>query len=255
VTANKTRERSSAGQGERDLPAIATRDLQVGFNRRAFVRNLDIAVRAGEKVALLGANGAGKTTTLMALAGLITPLGGEVLSFGRTIAGPLHKRSQRGLGFVPAERSIFSKLTAAENIRVGRCAVDDVLRHFPELEKRLSVLAGSMSGGEQQMLSLGRALARRPQVLLIDELSLGLAPVVINRLYSAIDEAARQGTGILFVEQHIEKALDLADRAYVLAHGRIVMSGTAEAVAARSGEIEETYLGGPHPDQTPEDPR
>ncbi|EFC86768.1 ABC transporter ATP-binding protein [Parafrankia sp. EUN1f] len=227
-----------------DEPVIATQDLQVGFNRRAFVREVNLDVRSGEKVALLGANGAGKTTTLMALAGLVAPLGGTVMWLGRATSGLLHQRSKHGLGFVPAERSIFSRMTVADNIRVGRCAVDDVLRHFPELEKRLTVSAGSMSGGEQQMLSLGRALARKPRLLIIDELSLGLAPVVIDRLYRAINEAAREGTGVLFVEQHVEKALSLADRAYVLARGRIVMAGTAAAVSARSTEIEEVYLGG-----------
>lgn len=236
-----------SGSTVSEQPVLSASGLEVGYNRRAFVKNVDLEIRPGEKVALLGANGAGKTTILLALAGMMAPLAGAVRWQGNTISSPLYKRARNGLGFVPAERAIFSKMTVAENIRVGRCEVSDVLEHFPELEKRLKVSAGSMSGGEQQMLSLGRALARRPRALLVDELSLGLAPIVIARLYQAIDKAALDGTAILFVEQHLTKALELADRAYVLSRGQIAISDTADVVAGRTAEIEDSYLGSNEP--------
>lgn len=225
-------------------PVIEARGLSAGYGKLAVVRNLDLDVRAGEIVALLGANGAGKTTTLLTLAGAIRPLDGEIRQAGRRTTQTLARRARRGLGLVTEERSIFAQLTVAENLRLGGGTPEDVLRMFPELEAHMGRKAGILSGGQQQMLTLGRALARRPVVLLVDELSLGLAPQIARRLFDVLQHAARAGVGILLVEQHIRDALRVADRAYVLQRGHVVMQGSASELNRRSGEIEESYLAG-----------
>jgi branched-chain amino acid transport system ATP-binding protein len=234
-----------------DEPLLAASGLDAGYHGHPVVRNLDLVVRAGEVVALLGPNGAGKTTTLLALAGELAPLAGTVAFAGRTTRSPLHARARQGLAFVPEERSIFPQLTTAENIRVGRCDQRAVLELFPELEPLLPRKAGLLSGGEQQMLTLGRALARRPALLLADELSLGLAPLIVTRLLEAVRAAAdRDGVGVLLVEQHVRRVLPMADRAYVMRGGRVVLQGVVADVA---GKLEEAYLGeelGQSPAQT-----
>ena len=221
---------------------VEAEGLQAGYGSVVVVRDLDLQVRAGEVVALLGPNGAGKSTTLLTLSGALSPLGGVVRWNGAATKAALHARARQGLGLVTEERSVFMRLTARENLRVGCRDIAAALELFPELESRLDVKAGLLSGGEQQMLTLARALARRPSLLLADELSLGLAPLVVNRLLSAVRRAADDGVGVLLVEQHVSKVLDIADRVYVLRRGRVELAGRADELRGRLAEIESSYL-------------
>ncbi|WP_329347679.1 ABC transporter ATP-binding protein [Streptomyces sp. NBC_01261] len=224
-----------------DVPLIATRALSAGYGSRPVVNDLDLEVRPGEVVALLGPNGAGKTTTLRALSGDLTPMSGEIRWLGTPGHAPLHRRAREGLAYV-GERAVFSRLDTTDNLRVGRVPPDRAVALFPELEKRLRTGAGMLSGGEQQMLSLARALCRTPRLLLADELSLGLAPLVVDRLLRAVREAADRGLGALLVEQHVRKVLDIADRVYVLRRGRVVMAGTPKELRGDLDAIESSYL-------------
>jgi branched-chain amino acid transport system ATP-binding protein len=222
---------------------VEARGLCAGYLGSAVVRDLDLEVRPGEVVALLGPNGAGKTTSLLTLAGDLPPVSGRLLMHGRSTRSPLHRRAARGVALVSEERSVFMGLTARENLRVGRAAVERVLALFPELDGKLGTRAGLLSGGEQQMLTLGRALARDPRLLLADELSLGLAPLVVDRLLAAVREAADRGVGVLLVEQHVSKALRVADRVYLMRHGRVELACSAAEAGERMTEIEQSYLG------------
>ncbi|MBE2318186.1 ABC transporter ATP-binding protein [Solirubrobacter sp. CPCC 204708] len=226
--------------------AIEAAGLCVGYHAgQPVVNDVDLCVEPGEIVALLGPNGAGKTTTMLALAGELPLLGGEVRLHGEATRAPLHARARDGLAFVTEERSVFMGLTTAENLRVGRCDEQRALNLFPELQSRIDVRGGLLSGGEQQMLTLARALSRSPRVLLADELSLGLAPKVVTRLLEAVRAAAREnGTAVLLVEQHVRKVLKYADRVYVMRRGEIVLSGHAAEMRERIDEIEESYLSG-----------
>lgn len=224
-------------------PVLEARKLSAGYHGHPFVQSLDLTVAAGEVVALIGPNGAGKTTTLLTLAGDIPAVGGEIVFGGRPRRDALHARARDGLGFVTEERSVFMKLTVAENLRVGRVEVARAIAFFPELEGLLGRLAGLLSGGEQQMLTLARALAREPKVLLIDELSLGLAPLMVSRLLDAIRAVAiERQIGVLLVEQKVEAALSVSDRTYVIRDGEIVLAGASSAIAGRVRELEESYL-------------
>jgi len=207
------------------------------------VNGLDLDVLRGECFGLLGPNGAGKTTTLLALGGVL-PSTGEVRFEDRPLTGPLHRRARRGVGFITEERAVFRQLSTRTNLALGAGGVDGALAVFPELERLLDRKAGLLSGGEQQMLVLARALAARPRLLLVDELSLGLAPLMVTRLLAAVGEAASDGMSVLLVEQHARQALDAADRAYVLLRGAIQLEGTGADLLARLPEIERTYLGG-----------
>jgi branched-chain amino acid transport system ATP-binding protein len=224
-------------------PLIAARAMSAGYGTQPVVRDLDIEVRPGEVVALLGPNGAGKTTTLQVLAGELAPMGGEITWLGAPARAPLHRRARQGLAYV-GERAVFTRLDTGDNLRVGRVGTDRALALFPELGKRLDTAAGMLSGGEQQMLSLARALGRSPRLLLADELSLGLAPLVVQRLLRAVREAADHGLGALLVEQHVRKVLDIADRVYVLRRGRIEMTGTPKELRENLDAIESSYLAG-----------
>ena len=224
---------------------LETRGLAAGYQGSAVARDLDLEVAPGEVVALLGANGAGKTTTLLTLAGDLPPISGEILMDGTPMRAPLHRRASAGVALVPEERSLFKGLTGRENLRVGRADVARVLALFPELEDKLQRRAGLLSGGEQQMLTLGRALARDPRLLLADELSLGLAPLVVDRLLLAVREAADRGVGVVLVEQHVTKVLTVADRIYLLRRGRVELACSAADAADRMAEIESSYLGQP----------
>jgi branched-chain amino acid transport system ATP-binding protein len=225
-------------------PLLEAVGLCAGYGPVPVVQDLDLAVHPGEVVALLGPNGAGKSTTLLALAGEIPLQGGTVRRDGVTVAGPLHQRARSGLGFVPEERSIVGNISARQNLRIGKVDVADVVAMFPEIESHLDRRAGLLSGGQQQILTLARALARRPKVLLADELSLGLAPQVVTRLLGAVRTAADSGLGVLLVEKHARKALQVADRVVFLQQGRITWSGTsAEAVEHRQ-LLEASYLSG-----------
>lgn len=225
-------------------PLLATRDLSVGYGSTAVVTDLNIEIRSGEVVALLGRNGAGKTTTLLGLAGEVRPISGEVLWGGEPMTGPLHRRSRRGLGFVTEEKSVIFALSVLDNLRLGRGDVDRALELFPELVPLRRRIAGTLSGGEQQILTFARALSREPKVLLADELSLGLAPVIVARLTAALRHAASAGVGVLLVEQRVHTALACSDRAYVLGEGRVVLAGDSKDLLGRLDEIETNYLAG-----------
>jgi branched-chain amino acid transport system ATP-binding protein len=219
---------------------ISARGLDAGYHDHPVVRGLDLHVNAGEVVALLGPNGAGKTTTLLTLAGELSALAGEVRYFGKPTTAALHVRSKRGLALVTEERSVFMQMTTLENLNVGRCDVEAALTLFPELKPLLKRRAGLLSGGEQQILTLARALARRPRLLLADELSLGLAPLVVTRLLDAVRAAADElDVAVCIVEQHVGQALRVADRIYVLRGGRIVGEGTPSEIA---DDLEALYL-------------
>ncbi|GAA3456541.1 ABC transporter permease subunit [Dactylosporangium matsuzakiense] len=223
-------------------PLVEARGLSAGYGDLAAVRDLDLVVRPGEIVALLGPNGAGKTTTLLTLAGELKPLAGTVRWRGSPAAARLHRRAREGMAFVPEERSVFMQLSTAENLRLGRGPRAAALDAFPELTPLLDRRAGLLSGGEQQILTLARALAGRPALLLADELSLGLAPLVVDRLLRAIRRAADEGLGVLLVEQQAARALEVADRAYVLRRGRVITEGPAAELARDWSNLERSYL-------------
>jgi branched-chain amino acid transport system ATP-binding protein len=237
ITTNGTRTAHQARAA-----VLEGRHLTVGYGPNAVVESLDIVVNAGEVVALLGVNGAGKTTTVRALAGEIRPISGEVWFRGEPTRAPLHRRAARGLRLITEERSVFMSLSVADNLRLGGQKRDRCVELFPELGPLMARKAGLLSGGEQQMLALARALAADPVVLLADELSLGLAPLVVERLLAAIRAAANHGTAVLLVEQHVRDALEVADRAYVLSHGRVALEGPTSDLRSRIEEIEQTYL-------------
>jgi branched-chain amino acid transport system ATP-binding protein len=217
--------------------------LSAGYHGQPVVRDLNLEVRPGEIVALFGPNGAGKTTTLLTLAGELPAIEGEIQMDGKSAPSSLHRRARNGLSFVTEERSVFMEMTVEENLRVGRVDKARALEMFPELEPLISRRAGLLSGGEQQMLTLARALARGPRLLLVDELSLGLAPLIVRRLLTALRAAADQGVGVLLVEQHVDQALKQADRVYVMERGMVILEGPKAEVAARVHEIEASYLG------------
>ncbi len=222
---------------------LEARGVAAGYGPQPVIHDIDIVVQPGEVVGLLGANGAGKTTMLLALAGELPLLAGEVLLDGTVTTAPLHRRAKRGLTFVTEEKSVFMGLTARDNLRVADVDVDVALDLFPELERLLAVRAGLLSGGEQQMLTLARALSRKPRVLLADELSMGLAPLIVKRLLEAVVRIAKdQGTAVLLVEQHVRNALEYCDRAYVMHRGRIELSGSSGELMGRLDEIEDRYL-------------
>ena len=227
-------------------PLLQTRSLKCGYLNRAVVQGVNLKVHQGEVVCLLGPNGAGKTTTLLTIAGELTPVDGIVM-FGNTPTfTPMYQRIRRGgIGLVTEERLVFTKLSARDNLRVGGGSVEAALELFPELEPRLGVRGGMLSGGEQQMLALARALSRQPSILLADELSLGLAPIIVDRLLGAVRKVAdTTGTGVLIVEQHARKALAVSDRMYLMARGQILLELPAAEALSRLDEIEETYLTG-----------
>jgi branched-chain amino acid transport system ATP-binding protein len=224
---------------------LETRSLKAGYLSREVVRAVNLRVERGEVVCLLGPNGAGKTTTLMTIAGELAPVDGIVLFQNVPTFTPMYQRVRGGIGLVTEERLVFTKLSARDNLRVGGGSVDDALALFPELEARLSVRGGMLSGGEQQMLALARALSKKPSLLLADELSLGLAPKIVDRLLGAVRTAAdERGTGALIVEQHARKALRYSDRMYLMARGQIQLELPADEAIERLDEIEAAYLSG-----------
>jgi branched-chain amino acid transport system ATP-binding protein len=222
---------------------IATRAMCTGYAGQPVVHDLDLEVNAGEVVVLLGPNGAGKTTTMLALAGELPVISGEVLFDGQVTKAPLHRRARAGMSYVTEERSVFKGMSTRDNLRVASIDPKEAVKLFPELEKRMGVRGGLLSGGEQQMLTLARALARSPRLLLADELSLGLAPLVVDRLLDAVRSAAKDdGCAALIVEQHAHKALKYADRAIVMRRGRVQLALSGEEARRRIGDVEQAYL-------------
>ena len=222
---------------------LECRGLAAGYSGMAVVRDVDLYVEPGEVVALIGPNGAGKTTTLLTIAGELPPIAGDVAFAGVANRAPLYRRARNGMRFVTEERSVFMSLTTEENLRVAGIAPAAAVEIFPELAPLMSRTAGLLSGGEQQMLTLARAVARNPRLLLVDELSLGLAPLIVKRLLETVRRVATErSAGVLLVEQHVRQALRIADRVYVMQRGRIVITGTADEVGGRIDEIEATYL-------------
>lgn len=231
------------------LAAVA---LSAGYDQRAVVQEISLEVRSGEIVVLSGANGAGKSTLLHCLAGRIGALSGSTTLDGRPLPPNLERRARSGILLVPEERSIFRTLTVEENLRMSGRKASDLLGVFPELEEHLPRKAGLLSGGQQQMLSLARALGCQPKVLLIDELTLGLAPIAVGRLLDSLRSmTATTGIGVLLVEQHVRRALTVADRGYVLAGGRVVIEGDAASLTRDLTDIEQSYLGGLPEEETP----
>ncbi len=232
-----------------DAPVLELSDLSAGYDNVPVVRGLSISVREGEIVALLGANGAGKTTTLRAISGLVKVMSGTVRLAGSDLAGVSPTaRALAGIAHVPEGRGIFYGLTVSEHFRVAQRPtldqVDEVLTYFPALRELQDRRAGLLSGGEQQMLAIACALLQKPRLLLLDELSLGLAPVIVERLLPVVREFADAGhTAVVLVEQHVRLGLEIADRAYVLAHGEVATSGTAEHLRKDTDLLVASYLG------------
>jgi sulfate-transporting ATPase len=232
-------------------PLLRVADLHAGYGDLAAVRDLNLEVAAGEIVALLGPNGAGKTTTLLTLAGELSPIRGEVEIFGSHARLPLHRLARAGLSFVAAERSLTSALTTRANLRLGRGSVGRALELFPEIAGFQHRRAGLLSGGEQQMVALARALAAQPKLLLVDELSLGLAPMISERLLAMVRSAADNGVAVVLVEQHTADALAIADRVVVLRNGQVALSCSAEEIGADRARLEAAYLSATVPELEP----
>ena len=233
-------------------PILEVENLRVSYGAIEALKGVSLHLGSDEIVTLIGANGAGKSTTLRAIMGLVAPKSGEIrFRGGSTRAVPTFRLVRSGLTLVPEGRAIFANLSVNENLEMGAYARQDrrlgedfekVFRLFPRLEERESQTAGTLSGGEQQMLAIGRALMSRPGVLLLDEPSLGLAPILVHAIFQAIEEIHRQGTPVLLVEQNANAALKHSNRAYVLETGRVALEGTSAEVAANP-KVKEAYLG------------
>ena len=233
---------------------LEVQDLHVYYGNIQALRGVSFRVEAGELVTIIGSNGAGKSTTLLTISGVLRPRQGQIRLEGQDLTRtPPHKIVQQGISHCPEGRLIFGRLSVAENLLLGaynrkdrvgiRQDMDRVYQLFPRLQERRSQAAGTLSGGEQQMLAIARALMSRPRVLLLDEPSLGLAPLLVEQIFQIIQELHQEGVTILLVEQNAYQALRIADRAYVLETGRIRLSGDA-ATLANDPEIQAAYLGG-----------
>ena len=234
-------------------PLLKLQNLQISYGGIQAVKGIDLELWAGELVCLIGANGAGKTTTLNAIAGVQPIAGGDILYAGDTInVLPAHKRLRRGVALVPEGRGIFTRLTVEENLRMGAYSRNDkagieadlerVYTMLPRIKERLPQVAGTLSGGEQQMLAIGRALLSRPKLLLLDEPSMGLAPLVVEKIFEVVQSVAKEGVTILLVEQNANLALEFAQRGYVMESGRITLTGSGDELLANP-KVREAYLG------------
>lgn len=226
-------------------PMLAAKQISVGYAGTPAVHDIDIEVHKGEILTILGANGAGKTTLLLGLAGALPLLGGSVTFDDQPLSDKLSNNAKRGMGLLTDDRAIFKDLSVIDNLRLGRGNTDLALHAFPALEALASRRAGLLSGGEQQMLGLGRIIAGRPKVLLADELSLGLAPVIVSSLLEAVRRLAGEGTAVILVEQHVRLVLGIADRGVVLRRGEIAISAPAADLLAQEDRIAKTYLHAP----------
>ena len=235
------------------MSLLEVTDLHVAYGKIEAVKGISFSVDAGEVVTLIGGNGAGKTTTLRTLSGLLRPTSGSIVFEGVDVtATPAHEIVARGMAHSPEGRRIFPRLTVAENLDLGafirrdadgiRSDLDRVYSLFPVLQERATQAAGTLSGGEQQMLAMGRALMSRPKLLMLDEPSMGLSPIMMQRILSTVSELQAAGTTILLVEQNAQAALSLADSAYVIETGRIVLSGTGAELLGND-EVRKAYLG------------
>ena len=236
------------------MAMLEINDINVYYGAIHAIKGISLRVDEGEIVTLIGANGAGKSTTLRTISGLLKPKTGSIKFLDKDIAGmSAHKIVREGISQVPEGRRIFAEMTVMENLELGAFIRDDkdeiekdfkmVFSRFPRLEERKLQMAGTLSGGEQQMLAMGRALMSRPKLLLLDEPSMGLAPLLIREIFNIIVDINKAGTTVLLVEQNANMALSIANRAYVLETGRITLSGDAKELAA-SEDIRKAYLGG-----------
>jgi branched-chain amino acid transport system ATP-binding protein len=233
-------------------PLLAVRQLSVSYGGIRAVKNLSLELHEGELVSLIGANGAGKSTTLKAICGLLVPQSGEVLYLGQSLKGQgAWSLVSQGLVMVPEGRGIFTRMTIDENLRMGAYLRNDaevepdmeaVYQRFPRLKERYKQLAGTLSGGEQQMLAMGRALMARPKLLLLDEPSMGLSPIMVDKIFEVVKDVSRQGVTVLLVEQNAHRALEMADRAYVLDSGEMVLEGAARDLLGNA-QVQAAYLG------------
>jgi ABC-type branched-subunit amino acid transport system ATPase component len=245
----KPREHGWAGSGQR---VLTVRNLDAGYGPVGVLKGISIEVGAGEMVALLGSNGAGKSTTMRAISGLLRPVSGEIALGDKSVERmPAHEIARDGLQLVPEGRQVFPELSVLDNIRIGAFRrgkgdyageIEALLDRFPRLRERLHIRAGLLSGGEQQMLAIARGLMAKPRILLLDEPSLGLAPQMIEELFSVLADLRDEGTTILLVDQMAALTLTVADRGYVLEQGQIVRAGTAEALRGDPALLE-AYLG------------
>ena len=235
------------------MAMLEIKDLEVYYGMIQAIKGISFEVNEGEVIALIGANGAGKTTTLHTITGLLSPKKGSVLFNGTDITKiPAHKIVSLGMAHVPEGRRVFSQMTVYQNLKMGAYTRSDkfeieqtletVYKRFPRLEERKNQIAGTLSGGEQQMLAMGRALMSQPKIILMDEPSMGLSPIYVNEIFDIIQSVSASGTTVLLVEQNAKKALSIADRAYVLETGKIVMEGKAD-VLMNDASIKAAYLG------------
>lgn len=235
-------------------PMLKIDNIDVYYGAIHALKGISLEVNEGEIVTLIGANGAGKSTTLRTISGLLKPKAGSITFLGQNIAGVrAHEIVKKGISQVPEGRRVFAEMTVMENLDLGafvrkdKAGIQQDLKHvfelFPRLEERKNQSAGTLSGGEQQMLAMGRALMSRPKLLLLDEPSMGLAPLLIKEIFNIIVDINKSGTTVLLVEQNANMALSIANRAYVLETGRITLSGSAQELAA-SEDVRKAYLGG-----------
>lgn len=235
------------------MAMLEVKDLEVYYGVIQAIKGVSFEVNKGEIIALIGANGAGKTTILHTITGLLSPKSGSVVYEGTDITKiPAHKIVSLGIAHVPEGRRVFADLSVYENLKMGAYTRKDkqeiaeslerVYTHFPRLKERKNQMAGTLSGGEQQMLAMGRALMSNPKIILMDEPSMGLSPILVNEIFDIIQEVSKSGTTVLLVEQNAKKALSIADRAYVLETGKIVLDGNA-AELLNDDSIKKAYLG------------